>query len=299
MDFVRGKLLVLCAVMKDFVRQQASIPHVLHPTLIAFAFVVRLLFVLVIGMYIQPAFANGVPFHPGDIVITVYNGSGSTRDNQVKHFSPNGVLLDRFEFGVSSNFVLGPGFDSSNNLYITTLEGMVNDVGNVTKINNDGTFAETFGSGYLYPWSILFDNSDNAYVGEDPSLSAGSAPILKFDANGNFLASYAAQADPSVGLGVEYSYLAADQCTLRYASQGFSIKQFNVCTNTQLPDFVTSIPEPGAPLQPEMIHLYQRARKWQCAGGYMGRCVSIEQFWWRYREVPYIWCRALEHCHRS
>jgi hypothetical protein len=38
--------------------------------------------------------------------------------------------------------------------------------------------------------------------------------------------------------------LASDQCTLHYTSESDSIKQFNVCTNTQLPDFVTGLPGP-------------------------------------------------------
>ena len=31
--------------------------------------------------------------------------------------------------------------------------------------------------------------------------------------------------------------MAADQCTIFYTSEGGKIKRFNVCTNTQLPDF--------------------------------------------------------------
>ncbi|MHB1274128.1 MAG: DUF6531 domain-containing protein, partial [Rhodanobacter sp.] len=157
-------------------------------------------------------------------------------------------MLDRIYL---TNILQGQGFDSANNLYFT-VQYSRNDV---TKINNNGTTAGSFGSGYLYPWSISFDNNDNAYVGEDLYRANGPSPILKFDANGNPLASYAAQADPTSGFGVDYSDLAADQCTLRYTSQGESIKQFNVCTDMQLPDLVTSIPDlyPGTSLPIESL----------------------------------------------
>jgi hypothetical protein len=46
--------------------------------------------------------------------------------------------------------------------------------------------------------------------------------------------------------GTDWIDLAADQCTLFYTSEGKLIKRFNVCTNTQLPDFAT-LPIGGVP----------------------------------------------------
>jgi RHS repeat-associated protein len=236
--------------MKDSIRQQTVTPHALHPTRFAFTIVARLLFVLAAGAYTQSTPANGVPLHSGDVIITIDSGSGYYWDNKVKHFSPNGVLLDEFDFGLSNNFLGSLGFDSSNNLYIP----IQNTVNNVTKINNNGTMGGVFGSGYTSPASISFDNKGNAYVGEDPVRTSDPATILKFDANGNPLAAYTAQLDPTSGSGVDNTDLAADQCTLRYTSQGESIEQFNVCTGTQLPNLVASLPDPSASPPYELLY---------------------------------------------
>src|SRR5262249_3098699 len=77
----------------------------------------------------------------------------------------------------------------------------------------------------------------NIYVGQ----ADGSKNILKFDASGKLLASFAPETSPR---GTDWIDLASDQCTMHYTSEGSDIKQYNVCTKTQLPAFATGLPGP-------------------------------------------------------
>jgi len=205
-------------------------------------------------------FADGVPFHAGDIVVTGTSGFGYYWDSQVRHYSPDGVLLDTFDLGVSNTWPSNTGFDSKGNVYVP-IQGSsyrpAPNINTILKINNDGTRAGTFGGAYGSVndniFEILFSSDGNAYIGGD-GTSNGLAPIYKVDGNGSLLATYAAQSDPTSGFGVDYAYLASDQCTIRYTSMGESIKQFNVCTGTQMPNFVDSFPDPSAQPPHELLY---------------------------------------------
>lgn len=210
--------------------------------------------VLIAGLYVRPVLADGTPTHAGDIVVAVSNGYGYSWDNQIKYFSPDGRLRGSIDFGNSNNSLVSFGFDSSHSLYVVISGGTEN---NVIKLNRNG-IEGSFGSGYLNPLSIVFDNHNNVYVGEGPYLTNDPARILKFDSDGNPLATYAAQIDPTSGFGVGSAYLTSDQCTLRYTAGGRSIKQYDVCSGTQLPDFVTFIQDPyGADPPYELLYSIQ------------------------------------------
>jgi hypothetical protein len=124
----------------------------------------------------------------------------------------------------------GMAFDAAGNLYATALNG-----DNVFEFDHRGNLLGTFGSGFnLYPESIVFDSSGNAYVGQ----AGGSFEILKLSSTGGFLGTFSAQTESG---GTDWIDLASDECTIFYTSRGGSIKRFNVCTNTQLPDFATGL----------------------------------------------------------
>ena len=80
----------------------------------------------------------------------------------------------------------------------------------------------------------MFDGSGNAYVGQ----ADGEGTVLKFDPAGNLLETYSPEREDR---GTDWIALASDECTLYYTSEGQSIKRYNVCTSTQLPDFATSL----------------------------------------------------------
>jgi outer membrane protein assembly factor BamB len=104
------------------------------------------------------------------------------------------------------------------------------------KFDNTGILLGVFGGGYdTHPESIVIDASGNFYVGQ----SDGSTDVLKFDAAGNLLDSYDVATGPR---GTDWIDLAADQVTLRYTSEGSTIRTYNVSTDTQGPDFATGLP---------------------------------------------------------
>jgi hypothetical protein len=139
--------------------------------------------------------------------------------------SPEGDLIQRLP-SAGGSFQTGMAFDSKNNLYATTFNGLT-----VGKYSQNGTLLGTFGSGYDgNPESIVFDASGNVYVGQ----ADGSRDILKFDPNGELLDRFDVATEQR---GSDWIELASDQCTLYYTSEGDSVKRFDVCKNEQLTDF--------------------------------------------------------------
>ena len=86
---------------------------------------------------------------------------------------------------------------------------------------------------------MAFDAAGNMYVGQTDCTGA----ILKFDAAGNPVASFVVAVEQR---GTDHIDLASDGCTIFYTSRGRNVLRFNVCTNTQLPNF-NSQPLPGDP----------------------------------------------------
>lgn len=118
---------------------------------------------------------------------------------------------------------------TNNRLYVTTFNS-----GSVSVYSNEGNYLGTFGSNYYYdPESIIFDAAGNAYVGQ----ADGYRDILKFNPSGTYLARFDVATESR---GSDWIDLGADQCTLYYTSEGYLIKRYNVCTNTQLTNYATS-----------------------------------------------------------
>lgn len=171
------------------------------------------------------AYADGVPLNRGDVLAGV--GSGV-----VKHFDPNGNLVDTLDTTTGSTFTTGMCFANGGNLYVTTFNQNTTSVfdknGNLVQAN--------FGSGYgSDPESCTTNQAGDVFAGQ----ADGSTNILEFDPNGNLINTFAPTTSPR---GTDWIDLASDQCTMQYTSEGSAIHQFNVCTNTQLPDFATGLP---------------------------------------------------------
>jgi Bacterial Ig-like domain (group 3)/PASTA domain len=183
--------------------------------------------VVVVALAVAPAAqANGVPLSPGQVLADIGHG-------QIKHLSPSGATLDTLDTTTGTNEGDGMCLDGSTNLYAT--QGFSAET--VSKFNQGGNLlTANFGSGYDgHPESCVVDGANNIYVGQPD----GSTHVLKFNSSGTPIGSFA---PATQGRGTDWVDLAADQCTLSYTSEGTSIKRFNVCTNTQLPDFATGLP---------------------------------------------------------
>ncbi len=88
--------------------------------------------------------------------------------------------------------------------------------------------------------SIVFDHAGNFYVG-----SPDGQKLLKYSST-NVLQTVFSPNVESGARGIDWIDLAPDQCTIFYTSEGVAIRRFNVCTNSQLPDFVGGLSESGA-----------------------------------------------------
>jgi uncharacterized repeat protein (TIGR01451 family) len=165
-----------------------------------------------IGMSADASLA--VPFQNGDVFAAVSNGAVSV-------YRQNGTFVQTLQNG--SGFTTGMAFDSNDNLYVTKFSSNQVDV-----YNSAGTFVSTFGSGYSTPESVVFDAAGNAYVG---NLGNG---IRRYSSTGTFLNSYATGR-------VDFFDIAADQCTVYYTQEGSNILAFDICTNSVLPVFASSL----------------------------------------------------------
>ena len=182
-------------------------------------------------------------FQTGDIMLSMSNGGVQWRRHDftlVKVLTSAHGFFDTPDAGQAK----GMAFDSSGNFYVTHWYGTQllggGDYGNdVVWFDRYGNGSTYFGSGYsCNPTSILFDASGNAYVGHADC----STQVLKFDSSGNPLAQYSLAVE---NRGTEHIVLDPNQCTMYYTSEGGDVKQFNVCSNTQMPNFNTA-PLPDA-----------------------------------------------------
>ena len=183
-----------------------------------------------LGAVIAPAAtASGVPYGVGDVLAGDSNGL-------VKHFSPSGTLLDTLDTQGGAHEDTGMCFGENGNLRATNFS-----TDNMTLFDNAGNVL-TFPWGGPFdtsPESCVVDASGDVYVGE----ADGSRDVLKFSPGGTLEATYDVATGPR---GSDWIDLASDHCTLYYTSEGPDIRRFDVCTNTQLPDFATGFTDPGA-----------------------------------------------------
>ena len=181
----------------------------------------------VLCFVITSSAAQAAPYTNGDVFASVASG-------QVMEFHPDGTLVQTLDTGLGG-FTTGSAFDSGGNFYVTAFSGNT-----VSKFDTNGNLVGPFGSGYPgSPESIVFDNSGNVYVGQP----GAGGQIEKFDSAGNPVATFDTTASDGNG-GTDWIDLAADQCTMHYTDEGSSVMTFNVCTNTQGPDFATGLPGP-------------------------------------------------------
>lgn len=165
-------------------------------------------------------------FAPGDVFVAMRSGEVQWRHSDG---TLNGILT-----GTVPGKAEGLGHDASGNLYVShyCADLSLCKTGNAfEKFNTLGVPQGQFGSDYCMPFSILFDGSGRAYVGQSDCDG-----ILELDASGVLQRSFAA--DPE-NQGAVWIDLGNDGCTMFYTSRGQKVKRFNVCTNQQLADFYT------------------------------------------------------------
>ncbi|MCX6622805.1 MAG: hypothetical protein NTY38_17415, partial [Acidobacteria bacterium] len=183
--------------------------------------------------------AGSPAFRAGDVLLSMADGTVQWRH---RDWTLVKVLADAqiFNNTVDTGQAKGMAFDSSGNLFVTHWYGDDSSGNNVVKFDGNGNAKAHFGDGFdCNPSSIVFDNSDNAYVGHADC----STQIFKFDSSGQRLTQYNVAVE-SRGSG--HIILDPNQCTMYYTSEGPNVKRFDVCDNTQMPDFNKEpLPDPA------------------------------------------------------
>ncbi len=175
----------------------------------------------------------GPPFSPGDLVVGLGSSPDGSSRGELRHFSPNGTLLNTLLTLSGSYEETGACFDSHRRLYSTNFEA-----NSVSKFHSGATLAVSgFKTNLLAgPNSCTVDADGNILVGLSDAVdgSVGGGGLLKLSSAGSVLGNFQPVLDQR---GTDWIDLAADQCTVYYTSLGGSIKKFDVCNNQQLPDF--------------------------------------------------------------
>ncbi|MFL6240118.1 MAG: hypothetical protein ACJ735_11570 [Actinomycetes bacterium] len=170
--------------------------------------------------------ASAAPYTTGDVFASVGNG-------QVNEYSPTGALQQTLD-DTNGGFTTGSAFDAAGNFYVTNF-----NAGTVSKFDAAGALVSAaWASGFTSPESIIVDNAGNFYVGD-----ASQAIITKLDPSGAVLTTYPVTTEDR---GTDWIDLQADQCTIRYTSEGQTVFQYNVCTSTQLAPLTTTLPGSAA-----------------------------------------------------
>ncbi len=184
------------------------------------SFVFCLAFVA-LAIVATPKLSYGLPINVGDVFVAVSGG-------QVQHYDSSLNLLETLNTG-QGGFTTGMAFDLAGNLYVTNFSAS-----NITRFDITGAIIApnpfvTNDAG-AHNEAIVFDAAGNFYV----SQPDGTKDILKYAADGTFLARYDAAYDYR---GTDWIDLAADQTTMFYTSEGRAIQRYDVGTDTQLADF--------------------------------------------------------------
>ena len=181
------------------------------------------------GTATRPERLSAAPVIPiGTLMVSTVNGLVQEWDTSTT--PPTFVgLLD-----TTGTLTFGSVFDVSGNFFVTQFSDEA-----VSKFDPTGLLIGPFGSGYnMDPESDIVDAASDLFVGQ----ADGTHHILEFDPAGTLINTFA----PAIeSRGADWIDLASDQCTMFYTSEGLHVKRFDICTNTQLPDF-NPVPLPSA-----------------------------------------------------
>lgn len=174
-----------------------------------------------------------VSFAPGDVFVSLEPGP-------VQWHLPDGTLRMVLIPTVAG---LGEGmaFDASGNLHVARwcIEGPCQYSGNtIEKYDVNGNSMGAVGRDFnCNPHTIDFDAAGTAYVGQ----AGCRRTIMKFVQSEIFPTEHVVDVENQ---GVFWMDLADDGCTMFYTSVGPNVKRFDMCTDTQMPDF-NAAPLPG------------------------------------------------------
>jgi PKD repeat protein len=178
----------------------------------------------------------------GDVYV-----SGDT--GLVERHNSKGTLVDVLPVSTNQSNTLGAmAFDSNRTLFVADRSGGDDtSFANAYYFDQSGT-AQTFTNQFTLTGTgtLVFDIAGNIHVG---GIDSNNAPnIQKLDSFARVLFNYAPANNPQNPAAIQWMDLATDQCTMFYTDSTnlFSVRRFDVCKNSQLADFTTSLPGTAA-----------------------------------------------------
>lgn len=206
---------------------------------------------------VNAALANGVPGSPSaSATIITDDLPPDTRfvlvgkdvsGNQVRRYTSDGTFIDAWgpHIGNVLGYVTtGMCFSPRGDILATRFDYPDPTLYSAAGAVLDDAFARPPGSSsFFYAESCVFDRSGNVYIGQAGGSGSSDEQVAlkKFDRHGNPLDSYTI---PTGTRGTDWIDLAGNQCTLYYTSEDTTVRRYNLCTRTPLPDFTTDLTPP-------------------------------------------------------
>jgi RHS repeat-associated protein len=165
-------------------------------------------------------------FQDGDLVVSTGN---------LQWYLPDGTL----NLEMPTLYDGGVGFGMDGSLYVTEHQYF----NHVQKFDNRGQPLVTYqlGGSCQDPASIVSDSRGNLYIGSGANMNCSNAFITQWDPADNLVANYLPAHDTGWEHGPGWIAIESDDCTFRYATGLTTIRRYNVCTETQLPNFSNSL----------------------------------------------------------
>ena len=167
-------------------------------------------------------------FQDGDLAI-------ATGDTELRWTLPDGTLNLVVDTPISG----GVGFGADGSLYLTEFQYW-------QRIEKFGASANLLATYTLDscqdPATVVADSQGNIYFGSAANQNCTYSYITKWDAADNFVANFdPADDQPGWERGPGWIAIDGDDCTVRYGTQGSTVRRYDVCTDTQLSNFSNSL----------------------------------------------------------
>jgi len=174
--------------------------------------------------------ASHETFQDGDLLMSTY---GPPQALQWR--LPDGTL----NLSINTDIGGGVGFGADGSVYLTEFQYSQR----IQKYGTGGGLLATYRLDSCQdPASVVADSQGNLYFGSGANLNCTYSYITKFDAADNFVANFnPADDQPGWERGPGWIAIEGDDCTIRYGTQGSTVRRYDVCTDTQLSNFSNSL----------------------------------------------------------
>jgi hypothetical protein len=181
---------------------------------------------------------------PPDTRFVLVGKDNGTNDRKIRRYTSTGTFIDTWDDRMQNALgyiVTGMCFSPTGEVLATRFAYPKP----ILYSHHGAMLDEDFGDPVLIPTneSCVYDHAGNVYVGVAGASGSTDEQVAvhKYSRYGDFIDSYVL---PTGTRGTDWIDLAADHCTLYYTSEDTSVRRYNVCTHTALPDFAAGLSPP-------------------------------------------------------